>query len=103
MQFSVPSPQDFDPESFTLAEADLRQALDGYLQQGSGVLDLRAHGEALSSSSGELMELFADACRRTQRPVRLLRLPGGLDVLPSWVGAFAQASCLAGAPSALAA
>lgn len=103
MRFSVPSPQEFDPESFTLAEADLRQALDRYLQQGKGVLDLRAHGEALSSSPTELMELFADACRRTQRQVRLLWLPGDLEALPPWVAAFAQACCLAGAPGALAA
>ena len=92
LYFSVPSQWEVDPESFTLAEADLREALDGHLRQGSEVLDLRAHGEALASSD-ELMELFADACRRTQRRVRLLLLPGDLAALPSWVGAFPEAAC----------
>lgn len=94
MRFSVPSLWEIDPESFTLAEAELRQALEEHLRQGGQGLDLRAHGEALRSAPDEWMECFADACRRIQRRVRVLQLPAGLDPLPSWVGAFPEARCL---------
>jgi hypothetical protein len=86
--FSRPSQADFDPERYTLAEADLRQALDEHLRRGGEVLDLRAHAAALSSATDELMERFADACRRAQRRVRVLRLPADIQAPPVWLGAF---------------
>lgn len=93
--FSLPAMADFDPERFTLAEADLRQALDGFLQAGSEVLDLRAHAQALRQSPDELMEQFADACRRAGRRVRALRLSAPWEQSPSWLGAFPGVACWA--------
>ena len=86
--FSRPSLADFDPERYTLAEADLRATLDEHLRRGNEVLDLRAHGAALDAATDELMERFAEACRRAQRRVQVLQLPANLTAPPVWLGAF---------------
>lgn len=77
-----------DPESVTLADIELRQALAAHAQHGGEVLDLSAHGEALRHGADELMECFGDACRRAQRLPKVLHLPAGLAALPAWVAAF---------------
>lgn len=90
----APAALDWDPETLTLADVELRQALSDYLQRGGELLDLRAHGEALGHGADELMECFGDACRRAQRRPRVLQLPADLVALPDWVGAFPSVSHL---------
>jgi hypothetical protein len=76
-----------DPDTFDAADFELWQALDDHAREGSGVLDLRSHGEALMRVPGELMEAFFDVCRCQSTPLQAMYLPSELSASADWVRA----------------
>ncbi len=76
-----------DPETFTLEDLALWQALDEHTRLGGEVLDLSAHAVALCRAPEALMEAFADVCRAAPRRLKILYLPADLVALP-WLGAL---------------